>query len=303
MAVDSGDELAQIARGIRLRVFEHVLRNGEGYLSQALSSAEIFATLYGDVLELGPVEGPARPGAFPGVPGPDNPTFRSGGRFNGAPAPERDRFIFSPAHYALVLYATLIEVGRLADDALNEFNRDGSTLEMIGAEHSPGIETTTGSLAQALSQAAGIALGRRLKGEPELTWVMMSDGEFQEGQTWEALAFAGFHGLTGLRAVVDANGQQCDGDMATVAQIESLGQRIESFGCEAREVDGHDITALRAAMTAPARRPVIVIARTNPTEGVPLLKTKAPMLHTLRFSSEEEKQRFEEAYRAMAEAH
>lgn len=291
----------RVAKGIRLRVFEHVLKNGEGYLSQALSSAEMFALLYGPVLRLGPVEGPLEPGPFLGVPGNGNARFASGARFNGAPGPDRDRFIFSPAHYALVLYSALIEVGRLAPDALDEFNQDGSTLEMIGAEHSPGVETTTGSLAQALSQAAGIALGRRMKGETGRTWVMMSDGEFQEGQTWEALNFAGHLRLSGLRAVVDANGQQCDGAMCDVGNIEPLEARIEAFGCEAREVDGHDLDAMYEAMTADADRPVVVVARTNPTQGVPLYDEKAPLLHTLRFKDDAEKARFEAAYHEMAD--
>ncbi len=291
-----------IAHAIRLRVFEHVLRNDGGYLSQALSAAEIFAALYGRVLHLGPVVGPTTPRPFPGVPSATNPDFESGGRFNGAPAPDRDRFIFSPAHYALVLYATLIEVGRLDPDALDRFDEDGSTLEMIGAEHSPGVETTTGSLAQAYSQAAGIAMGRRMKGETGRTWVMMSDGEFQEGQTWEALSFASFHGLDGLRAVVDANGQQCDGDMRTVGSIEPLAARIEAFGCEAREVDGHDLDALTAAMTEPGDRPVLVIARTDPTRGVPLYRERAPLLHTLRFTDEADKARYQQAFEQLREA-
>ncbi|TVR34576.1 MAG: transketolase [Nitriliruptor sp.] len=295
-------DAARTAEGIRLRVFEHVLRNGEGYLSQALSSAEIFALLYGPVLRLGPVDGPTVPAPFEGVPGSDNDRYRSGGRFNGAPAPDRDRFIFSPAHYALVLYAALIEVGRLDAEALLDFNVDGSTLEMIGAEHSPGVETTTGSLAQALSQAAGIAMGRRMKGETGSTWVMMSDGEFEEGQTWEALSFASYQGLDRLKVVVDANAQQCDGRIESVANIEPLAERITAFGCEARDVDGHDLDALHEAMTAPIDRPLVVIARTNPTQGVPVFEDKAPLLHTLRFSSEEEKARYEAAYRQMAEA-
>jgi transketolase len=293
---------ARTAQGIRLRVFEHVLRNGEGYLSQALSSAEIFALLYGPVLRLGPVDGPTMPRPFEGVPGPTNDAYRSGARFNGRPAPDRDRLIFSPAHYALVLYAALIEVGRLDEAALRDFNVDGSTLEMIGAEHSPGVETTTGSLAQALSQAAGIAMGRRMKGETGATWVMMSDGEFEEGQTWEALSFASYQGLDRLKVVVDANAQQCDGRIETVANIEPLPERITAFGCEAREVDGHDLDALHEAMTAPSDRPLVVVARTNPTQGVPIFEAKAPLLHTLRFSSEEEKADYEAAYRQMAEA-
>lgn len=300
---DPRPDVERIAQGIRLRVFEHVLNNDGGYLSQALSSAEIFALLYGSVLNLGPVVGSKIPEPFSGVPGPDNPGYTTGGRFNGAPAPDRDRFIFSPAHYALVLYATLIEVGRLDERALEDFNQDGSTLEMIGAEHSPGVETTTGSLAQALSQAAGIALARKMRSETGATWVMMSDGEFEEGQTWEALSFASFHGLDRLRAVVDANNQQCDGAMSSVANIEPLAERIRAFGCEAIEVDGHDPAALHGAMTKDSDRPLVVIARTNPTNQLPLYEERAPLLHTLRFSSDEEKQRFTEAYEQMARNH
>lgn len=286
----------EISAGIRRRVFEHVLKNNGGYLSQALSASGIFAALYNDVLDLGPTEGSLLPGDFPGVPSCTNPNYASGGRFNGAPSPERDRFLFSPAHYALVLYAALIEVGRLDERALDEFNRDGSTMEMIGAEHSPGVETTTGSLAQALSQAAGISLARKMRGETGHTWVFMSDGEFQEGQTWETLAFASFHGLTGLRAVVDANAQQCDGAVVDVGNIEPLAQRIESFGWTARDVDGHDLDALVAAMSEPTDKPLIVIARTNPAHGLPLFEQRAPVLHYLRFTSEDERDQYQAAY-------
>ncbi len=292
--------VAGIAEGIRLRVFDHVLRNDEGYLSQALSSAEIFAMLYGRILDLNPVEGSTMPEPFQGVPSKDFRDYRTGGRFNGAPGPDKDRLIFSPAHYALVLYAALIEVGRLDEGALESFNKDGSTVEMIGAEHSPGVETTTGSLAQGISQAAGIALARRMKGETGNTWVMMSDGEFQEGQVWEALNFAAFHHLTTLRVIVDANGQQCDGAMDGVGLVEPLQARAEAFGWDARDVDGHDLHALDEAMSAPSDRPVLVIARTNPVNRVPIYGERAPLLHTLRFKSPEDKARFQQAYEEMA---
>lgn len=297
---DWESDVEKIAEGIRLRVFDHVLRNGEGYLSQALSSAEIFAMLYGRALDLNPVDGSTMPDVFRGVPSREFRDYATGARFNGAPAPDKDRFIFSPAHYALVLYAALIEVGRLDENALLSFNQDGSTVEMIGAEHSPGVATTTGSLAQAISQAAGIAMARRMKGETGKTWVMMSDGEFEEGQVWEAFAFAAYHKLDTLRVIVDANGQQCDGAMTSVGNIEPLGARAEAFGWEAREVDGHDVRALDAAMSGASDKPVLVIARTNPTNGLPLYQERAPLLHTLRFTSPEDKARFEQAYEEMA---
>ncbi len=293
------DGTRAVAAGVRRRVFEHVLRNGEGYLSQACSAAEIFAMLYTRTLRLAPLATPIRPGPFIGVPGPRTPGYVTGAVYHGPVAPDLDRFIFSPAQYALALYATLIEVGRLAPDGLDDFNRDGGTVEMIGAEHSPGIETTTGSLAQALSQAAGIALARRLRGDTGLVWVMMSDGEFEEGQTWEALANAAFHRIANLRVVVDANGQQCDGLVATVAHLEPLADRIRAFGASCDEVDGHDLDALDAAMRRPSDRPHVVLARTDPTRGVPILAEKAPLLHTLRFASPAEQARYQAAFEAM----
>lgn len=288
-----------VADGVRRRVFEHVLRNGEGYLSQACSAAEILAMLYVRTLRLAPLAEPLRPGPFLGVPGPGNPAYVTGAVYHGPPGPDLDRFIFSPAQYALALYATLIEVGRLAPDGLDDFNRDGGTVEMIGAEHSPGIETTTGSLAQALSQAAGIALARKRRGDTGRVWVMMSDGEFEEGQTWEALAAAVFHGIDNLRVIVDANGQQCDGRITTVAHLEPLPERIRSFGVTCDEVDGHDLDALDEAMRRETGRPHVVIARTDPVRGIPILAEKTPLLHTLRFTSVEERQRYQAAYDAM----
>jgi len=293
------DGTRAVAAGIRRRVFEHVLANGEGYLSQACSAAELLAILYTRVLRLAPLDAPIRPGPFQGVPGPANPGYQTGAVYHGAKGPDLDRFIFSPAQYALPLYAALIEVGRLAPEGLDDFNRDGGTVEMIGAEHSPGIETTTGSLAQALSQASGIALARKRRGDTGLVWVMMSDGEFEEGQTWEAIANAAFHEIDNLRVIVDANGQQCDGRVSSVGNLEHLAHRIYAFGASCDEVDGHDLDALDRAMTRPSTRPHVVLARTDPTRGVPLLAEKAPLLHTLRFASPAERDRYQAAFDAM----
>lgn len=287
-----------IAAGIRRRVLEHILDHDGGYMSQACSSAEMFAMLYGRVLQLGPSCGPLEPRPFIGVPAPGVP-FSSGADYHGAPAAELDRFIFSPAHYALVLYAALIEVGRLGERGLDRFNEDGSTVEMIGAEHSPGVETTTGSLAQALSQAGGIALARKRRGDTGRVWVMMSDGEFQEGQTWEAIEALARFGLDNVRVIVDANGQQCDGLLQPVATQASLAGRIRAFGASADAVPGHDLDALDHAMTRPSDRPHVVVALTDPVHGLPLLAERAPGLHYLRFTSADEKRRYEAAYEEM----
>ncbi|MEI9906604.1 MAG: 1-deoxy-D-xylulose-5-phosphate synthase N-terminal domain-containing protein [Actinomycetota bacterium] len=231
-------EMENIARGIRKRVLSHVLANNGGYMSQACSSAELLSVLYGGGLHFAEVDTPIDPPVFTGVPHIGDHSYVTGAQFYGAKSAELDRLIISPAHYALVVYAALIETGRLREDALNFFNKDGSTVEMIGAEHSPGFETTTGSLSQALSQAGGIALARKLRGESGKTWVFMSDGEFQEGQTWEALAASSFHRLSKLRVIVDVNKAQCDGPMDTVMSIEPLAERIRSFGWAVSVVDG-----------------------------------------------------------------
>lgn len=287
----------QIAFGIRRRVLEHVLANDGGYMSQACSAAETFAMLYGRTMRLAASAAPMVPREFGGVPGTPGATFITGAEYNGPTAPDLDRFVFSPAHYALVLYAALIEVGRLDEEGLQAFNRDGTTVEMIGAEHSPGIETTTGSLAQALSQAGGIALARQLRGDTGRTWVMMSDGEFQEGQTWEAVEAACRFQLANLRVIVDANGQQCDGVLDETAG--SFTERLRAFGASAVDVDGHDLNALDAAMSANPGRPHFVMARTNPVQGLEFMNERAPTLHYLRFTGPDERAKYEHAYHDM----
>ena len=178
----------EIAAGIRRRVFEHTIRNNGGYLSQACSAAEQLAFLYGEALTLGAPTLPMVPRPFAGVPSAGNPDYVTGAGYNGPAAPGFDRLFIAPAHYALVAYATLIETGRMAPEALEQFNRDGSSVEMIGAEHSPGMEVHNGTLGIGLSTGAGLAWGRKRKGEAGRVCVFMSDGEVQEGQTWEGRA-------------------------------------------------------------------------------------------------------------------
>ncbi|NQT16290.1 MAG: transketolase [Planctomycetes bacterium] len=294
---ESADWQAQarrVAQAVRRRVLEHTLKNNGGYLSQACSSAEILATLYGHVMKLGESRAPMVPRPFSGVPGRSNPESFTGADYNGPKAPDLDRFIFSPVHYALVLYSLLIEVGRLSPAALDEFNRDGSTVELIGAEHSPGHEVTAGSLGQAISQAGGIALARKIRGDTGRVWVFMSDGEFQEGQTWEAFAAAAYHRLGNLGVYVDANAQQCDGRVDSVMNVEPLVARLEAFGAAVQEVDGHDVEALAAPALSPATdRPLVVLARTDPCHGLELLRQRTPKLHYVRFKTDEERQSYE----------
>lgn len=294
-------EVARVAARIRRRGFAYVLQNDGGYLSQICSSAEIFAWLYCRGMRLGASQAPMIPVPFKAVPGPGQPRL-SGAAYNGPTGPALDRFIFSPGHYALVLYVTLIEMGRMAPEGLRDFNTDGSTVELISAEHSPGAEVTSGSLSQALSVAAGIAMGRKLKGHSGNTWVMMSDGEFQEGQTWEAVQTLVHYQQDNVKVIVDVNGQQCDGPMDAVMPIEPLAEKLNAFGAHAVSVDGHDVAAFdRLAQSDTKGKPLFILARTNPTRGVELLETKRPTLHYLRFASAAEKQAFQQAYDAMAQ--
>ena len=284
-----GSEILRTANRIRRRVLAHTLEHGGGYMSQACSAAEILATIYG-ALRLGDSVAPETPRAFAGPPGRDNPNAFTGAEYNGPRAPELDRLYFSPVHYALVLYSTLIEVGRMDIEGLELFNKDGSTVELIGAEHSPGHEVTAGSLGQCLSQAAGAAWVRRRNGESGRNAVFMSDGEFQEGQTWETFAALAYHRLDNLLIYVDVNGQQCDGSMDSVMHVDPLAQRLAAFGARVVEIDGHDPAALAGpAAQAPDGRPMVVLARTDPCRGLDLMRSRAPKLHYLRFTSDEER--------------
>ena len=289
-------DVRRIARGIRRRVAEHVLLNGGGYLSQACSSAEIFSVLYARVMNLAPVEKALVPAPFGGVPSEKNLLYRTGGYFNGAPSAGADRFFLSPSQYSLVLYAALVETGRMAPEGLLQFNGDGSSVEMIGAEHSPGMEIMSGSLGQGISQAAGIAMARKRRGESGRVWLFMSDGEFQIGQTWEALQAMAWHNLDNMGIFIDANGYQCDGSVASVMNIEPLDRRLDAFGAAVIKVNGHDVDALaEAAAQIGGGRPLAVICATCPWQGLEILKERDPRFHYVRFSSEEERLRYKQA--------
>jgi len=287
-------EARRFALSVRRRVLALTLERNGCYLSQALSSAEMLAVLYGHVLRLAPLPAPLPAPMFRGVPRPGGAAPQSGRVFHGPRGPEEDAFLVSPAHYAAAVYAALIEAGRLDPAALAQFNVDGSTLEMIGAEHSPGFELTTGSFAQGLSQAGGMALARRRRGDSGRVVVFMSDGELEEGQTWEAVQALAFYRLDNVIVYVDVNGQQVDGLTATVMNIEPVAARFEAFGAQVAAVDGHDPAALAQPVDTfvPSGRPLVVLAYTNPSQGVPLLEERKPNLHFVRFRDAAEMDRY-----------
>jgi len=281
-----------VALGIRRRVFEHAIRNNGGYLSQACSAAEQLAWLYNEELNLGEPTLPMIPEPFGGVPAADNPDYHTGAGYNGPAAPQYDRLFIAPAHYALVAYATLIEVGRMAPEGLEMFNQDGSSVEMIGAEHSPGMEVHNGTLGIGFSTAAGLAWGRKRRGETGRTWVYMSDGEVQEGQTWEAIQAASHHKIDTLYAIMDVNRQQCDGAMSSVMNVGDIKAKIEAFGGVAVRADAHKLDEIRAAVKTPhLGKPLIILANSSPFRGMPTLQLRFPGLHYIRFRSARERDR------------
>jgi len=275
--------VAYAAAMIRRRSFDLAVAHNGGYLIQACSSAEILATLYIELMTLGPPPRDLTTQQFSGTPG--NGGVEWGGVFNGPDTPDHDRFILSPSHYSTALYATLIETGRLSADSMSEYNVDGTVLEMIGAEHSPGIEVTGGSLGQALSVAVGRALGRKRNGSQGHIWVLISDGETQEGQTWEAFQAAAAFGLDNLTVFIDANGWQVDGPMSSVMPVRDLEIKAAAFGCKAISVDGHDPESIAdAARVERGGKPVVVVCHTNPATGFPaILERDDTMTHFIRF--------------------
>jgi len=151
----------------------------------------------------------------------------------------------------------------------------------------------TGSLGQGLSQAAGIAMARKLKKETGNVWVFMSDGEWQSGQNWEAIQAASYHKLNNLKIIIDANGCQCDGPVTSVMKMDPFEKRLNAFGAKVFLVDGNDINAiLNAASFESEDQPLVIIANTKPFQGLDILKKRAPKFHYVRFVSEEERENY-----------
>ena len=223
-------ELRRLAVRIQLNAVRMVSIQGFGYFGQALSAAEIFAVLYG--------------GGF----------LKAG----------HDRFVLSPGHYAVVLFAVAAELGLIERKHLASYGLDGALLEAISTERTPMVDLTCGSLGQGLSGAIGLALAARLAGDGRHTYAFLSDGEMEEGQVWEAAMFAAHHRIEGLTVLIDANDSQVDGPVTEQTTIEPLADKWRSFGWETFDLDGHDVQALHAALQSPRQgRPRVVIGRTQ----------------------------------------
>lgn len=233
---------------------------GEGYIAQGLGIADTLAALYFHEMRHDP----------------DDPGNH-----------DRDRFLLSTGHYSIAMYAVLAAAGYLDEDELPTYGLNGSRLPMSTFDVTPGIEVVGGSLGQCLGQAVGMALGLRLDGSPARVFCEFSDGELDEGSTWEALMGGATFGVDNLVALVDCNGIQADGPV-TVA-IEPVADKLRAFGWDTREVNGNDMQELTDALAAsrePDGRPKAIVLRTTPGFGIPSIVAR-PRAHFVRVTDDE----------------
>ena len=277
----------RVAQHIRAYAAEWALRKNGGYLAQACGTAELLALLHTEVLNLGQSEMPLSPPRFKQTPLPGDPGIRGEDWLGGGP----DTLVISPAHYATAHYATLVATGKLSSESLVDESADGGLLEMIGAEYSPGMAVTSGSLGIALGVAVGRAIARQLRDLPGQIWVLISDGELQEGSTWEAIQLAVATGAKNLRIVVDRNNMQVDGQMGEVLPIGDVASKLSSFGLHVLDGSAHDIDSLRDNLLALRQvdKPAAFVSCSEPWRGFSILEPRwlQNKLHFVRLTEEE----------------
>jgi transketolase len=233
---------------IRLTILEQAKRAGVGHIGSALSVADIIAALYSGGMD---------------ISDPD--------------APNRDRLVLSKGHAALALYAALHQRGWLTREELNTYCEDGSLLGVHPEHRLRGVDFSTGSLGHGLALGAGAALAARLQGSSRRVFVLLSDGECNEGSIWESAMFAAHQELSNLVVVIDMNGQQALGYTRHVLDLEPMDRRWDAFGWDARVVDGHDVGVMLQAfddldpVTGP---PHVLVARTTFGRGVSFMENQ-----------------------------
>ncbi|WP_108660160.1 transketolase [Acuticoccus kandeliae] len=237
---------------------------GQGYIGQALGVADVLAASYFHALEYRP----------------EDPEWEG-----------RDRFLLSIGHYAIALYAVLMEAGILPEDELETYGMDDSRMPMSGmASYTPGMEITGGSLGHGLGIAVGMALGLKRKKNPAFVYNLMSDGELGEGSTWEAAMAGAHHRLDNLICLVDFNNQQADGHSRQMMSSEPLDAKWEAFGWHCQRVDGNDldavVAAFDAARTLAEPKPRAIIFDTRMCKGVPFLEERE-ITHFVRVDPDE----------------
>lgn len=260
----SNVSLVERARRIRLHALRMGKVQGQGYIAQALGIADVLAVSYFHALSYRPAE----------------PEWEG-----------RDRFLLSIGHYAIALYAALIEAGVIPEDEIETYGTDDSRLPMSGmAAYTPGMEITGGSLGHGLGIAVGFGLGLKRKKSGSFVYNLLSDGELDEGSTWEAAMGAGSWKLDNLIAIVDVNNMQADGPSTGVMNFEPLAPKFEAFGWYVQRVNGNDIDAVVAAFdkarNVEAPKPRVIICDTKMAKGVPFLEARERN-HFLRVEANE----------------
>ncbi len=239
-------DLRERALRVREMIVEMCANPEGGHLGGSMSLVEILVTLYHSVLRVDPER-------------PD--------------APDRDLLVLSKGHGAIGLYAALAERGFFPREWISRYARPDSELTAHPTTAVPGVEVSTGSLGHGLPIGVGYALDFRLTGDDRRCYVLLGDGELQEGSVWEAAMAAGSYGLDRLVAIVDCNGLQITGPTADVVGVEPLADRWRSFGWTVHDIDGHDLDQLAAALGSPPQgRPTVVLARTVKGKGLPFVE-------------------------------
>ena len=239
-----------MATAIRAHAARMVSRVNSSHIGGAFSMADLLAVLYTDILKVRPAE---------------------------RAWPERDRFILSKGHCCSALYAALALRGFFPPKELESFGQDGSRLMAHISHKVPGVEFSTGSLGHGLPFGCGKALAAKRSQKPWRVFVMLSDGELDEGSNWEAILFAPQHRLDNLVAIVDYNQIQSLGSVADVLELAPLADKFRAFRWAVREVDGHDHDAIRRALTAlpwEPGKPSCLIARTVKGKGVAFMENQ-----------------------------
>ena len=246
------EDVAQRAYRIRRQALRMGEVQGQGYIAQALDIADVLAVAYFHAMKLRP----------------EDPQWEG-----------RDRFLLSNGHYAIALYAALIEAGVIPESELETYGGDDSRLPMSGMHsYTPGMEMSGGSLGQGLAIAVGHALGLKRKNSSALVYTLFSDGELDEGAVWEALMSASHYQLDNLIAIVDVNNQQADGPSHSVMAFEPLVPKMEAFGWHTQRIDGNDLPAVMRAFDAARAlkdaRPRMIVCDTKMGCGVPFLEAR-----------------------------
>ena len=256
-------ELAGIAKRMRRTVIEMITEAKSGHPGGSLSATEIVVTLFFDVLNHDP----------------SNPKWA-----------DRDRFVLSKGHCCPILYAVMAEWGYCPKDKLNTLRKLGSPYQgHPDVRFLPALEASTGSLGEGVSLGIGMGFAARLDGRPSRTYVVIGDGESQEGQVWEAAMAGAFHKVDNIVAIVDYNKIQLDGFVKDIMDLEPLGDKWRGFGWHVIEIDGHDIPSLQRALAEAAStkgKPTCIIANTIKGKGVSFMENN-PKFHGMAPTKEE----------------